>query len=48
MDKERLLKIAKKRKELKQADIYFKCVQNIVKSDPQYYYNKEYAKKFKV
>lgn len=46
MDKERLLKIAKQRKNSNQVDIYYKCVQNIVKSDLQYYYNKDYAKTF--
>ena len=47
MDKERLLKTAKQRKELKQSEIYYKCIQNIVKLDPQYYYKKDYAKEFK-
>lgn len=46
MDKEKLLKFAKKRKNSNQVEIYYKCVQKIVKSDPQYYYNKEYAKSF--
>lgn len=48
MDKEKLLKIAKQRKNLNQAEIYYKCVQKIVKSDPQYYYKKDYAKEFKL
>ncbi len=47
MNEEKLLKLAKKRKDLKQVEIYFKCVQNIVEADPQYYYKKYYAKGFK-
>ena len=46
MNKEKLLEFAKKRKNLNQAEIYYKCIQNIVKADSQYFYKKDYAKSF--
>ncbi len=46
MDKEKLFAKIKENKE-KQAEKYFKCVEKIVKSDPEYYKDKKYAEKFK-
>ena len=46
MLKEKLLeKINAKKSD--QVDKYFKAVQKVVKNDPEYYYKKDYAQKFK-
>lgn len=46
MNKEKLLKIIKDNKSSIQVDKYYKCIQNVIKNDPVYYYNKDYVKKF--
>lgn len=45
MDEKKLLEAIERKNNL-QADKYFNCVKEIIKSNPDYYRNKTYAKKF--
>lgn len=45
MKKEKLIEKMKEKNE-KQVDKYVNSIKELVKSDPYYYYEKEYAKKY--